>query len=171
MVGWAWLDDPSPTLTAYDIGIYRLGQHAWVACPLCERAARVTEERGSCTWCGWSTAVLQSRPRIHGRAVDPFLHRPLWLQTEVRGETLWAYNAVHLAFLELHVREPIRTRAGLRRPNNSLGSRLPKWMTAAKARDDVLKGIARLERRLEQTVSSKSIRRRHVGRSGNNPSL
>lgn len=81
----------------------------------------------------------------------------LWLQTPCCGETLWAYNADHLAFLEQYVAAPLRerthpdgstlSRTGAR--NSTLASRLPAWIKRAKHRDDVLKGLGKLRRMLD----------------------
>jgi len=58
------------------------------------------------------------------------------------GETLWAYNRPHLAYLKRYVEADLREEgvAGKR----GLASKLPKWMKAAKNRDEVLKCIQKL---------------------------
>lgn len=143
---------------------------ALVACPACGRRAvarvRVLPEpatagmlrashEGSivCPHCGHNArkpVFLQARMAPALGAFDG----DLWLQTPCCGETLWAYNAHHLDALEAFVRAPLRER----RPdpesgwsNRSWTSRLPRWISAAKHRDEVLKGIARLRKRLEET--------------------
>jgi len=62
-----------------------------------------------------------------GAPVDWYFHLPLWLQTPCCGETLWAYNAAHLTFLEDFVRATLREHArgpyGWR--NQALGLRYP----------------------------------------------
>ncbi len=77
----------------------------------------------------------------------------LWLRTPCCGEMLWAYNGRHLAELENYVLATHRkgiplsdTRAPIR--NATIASRLPKWIIAAKNREEVLKGIARLREKL-----------------------
>jgi hypothetical protein len=85
-----------------------------------------------------------------GAPVDWYFHLPLWLQTPCCGETLWAYNAAHLAFLEDYVRATLREHArgphGWR--NQALANRLPKWMAEAKNRAEVLKGLEQLRQKL-----------------------
>ena len=82
--------------------------------------------------------------------MDRYFHLPLWLQTPCCGETLWAYNAAHLAFLEDFVRAQLREHArgahGWR--NQALANRLPGWMQDAKNREDVLRGVERLREKL-----------------------
>lgn len=94
------------------------------------------------------TNRLPSRSLI-GAPVDPYLRIPLWLQTPVGGENLWAYNVEHLEFLGSYLSGTLRTRAP--NENRSLASRLPAWMKSAKRRDDVLNGIARLRQRADKT--------------------
>ncbi len=68
----------------------------------------------------------------------------LWLQTPCCGETLWAYNLAHVAFLEAYVGARIRCYTGAPRDfggNRTLESRLPRWMLAAKHRARVLHGL------------------------------
>lgn len=57
---------------------------------------------------------------------------PLWLRTDFEGHVLWAYNIKHLDFLRDHIDAKLRERNGQELFNKSLGSRLPKWMTAKK---------------------------------------
>lgn len=71
----------------------------------------------------------------------------LWLQTACCGEVLWAYNRDHIDFLATYVEAGLRGR----RPdpkwgwsNQSLQSRLPRWMLDRHRRADVLAGLERL---------------------------
>jgi len=80
-------------------------------------------------------------PRLTGFELD------LWLQVSCCGSTLWAYNVSHIAFLEKYVAATVRERRknlwGWSR-NNSLESRLPRWIQVAKNRPAVLKGLAKM---------------------------
>lgn len=76
-----------------------------------------------------------------GSSVDPFFHFPVWLQTPFQGNILWAYNTEHLIFIEKHIDAKLRERNGKKFANESLGSRLPRWMTSAKNRNSILKKI------------------------------
>ena len=82
---------------------------------------------------------------VLGGAFDPYFRLPLWLQAEVQGHVLWAYNRDHLSFLEAFVRADTRARAP--NWNSSLVSRLPRWLKVAAARQPVLRAIAKIARR------------------------
>lgn len=146
----------------------------WVKCPKCgncaiirkknsEHTQQFAERRLACTACphaeDWSGIwVGFSR---YGPPADPCFGYPLWLQTSCCGDTLWAYNPSHLDFLRRFVSATQRSRtrdSELGWCNQSLASRLPKWIQIAKNRDSVLKGISRLEaekQRIEQAVQFK----------------
>ena len=81
-----------------------------------------------------------------GEPVDWFFHRPLWLRTACCGEELWVYNTKHLAYLEGYVGANLRAR----RSTWSMGGRLPKWMTVANHRAEVLRCLRRLRERSGQ---------------------
>ncbi|MCH9687135.1 MAG: hypothetical protein K0V04_37210 [Deltaproteobacteria bacterium] len=129
---------------------------------------RIGRARLTCTACGHGKDWAPSRPGVivgttnqHafapgevtvGSAVDWYFHLPLWLPTACCGETLWAYNADHLAFLRAYVGAELR---GSTRSvevdgwtNRALASRLPRWMKLAKNRATVLRKITELEARL-----------------------
>ena len=88
---------------------------------------------------------------------DGYFGLPLWLQTPCCGKILWAYNREHLDFLESYVKAGLRESFPLKVyeigrvmwRNKSLASRLPTWMKRAKNRDEVLRGIERLRRKIE----------------------
>lgn len=82
--------------------------------------------------------VLTDEPR------DPLFGCRLWLQTPCKGETLWAYNEAHLLDLHAYVGARLRERVGM-----SMAARLPRWMSAAKNRTAVLRGLDRLAKRLD----------------------
>lgn len=86
---------------------------------------------------------------VIGGPADWYFRHPLWLQTSCCGHVLWAYNAAHLAFLREYVQADLRERVPVQNTNNTLASRLPRWMKSAKNRDEVLKGIARLDTLLD----------------------
>jgi hypothetical protein len=143
----------------------------YVVCPKCEEQAMVTanalvkeqnerEVRLVCPACGmnkyWSETpaeewmsnsgrVYNFRTTVLGGTVDPYFKLPLWLQKETAYGVLWAYNYEHLEFIEKHVHSELRYRKSGNYRNKSVGSRLPKWITAKKSRTEVLKAIARLK--------------------------
>jgi len=149
------------------------GREFLVVCPRCAAQAWV-RDRGAeadprialtCAHCGlnqfWTPAepgvLTAADPKRYppgviamGAPVDWYFHLPLWLQTPCCGETLWAYNAAHLAFLEEYVRASLREHARGEHgwQNQALANRLPKWMADAKNRSEVLKGLERLRAKL-----------------------
>lgn len=106
---------------------------------------------------------------------------PLWLRTSSCGEVLWVLNERHLTALEAFIGAGLRdTRVGplrtgpvygqaasqgmneqrdnpdvstrrWQRMNSHMYSRLPAWMTSAKNRTDVLRGLRKLRTKLEKT--------------------
>ncbi|MUG92267.1 hypothetical protein F7734_07275 [Scytonema sp. UIC 10036] len=77
--------------------------------------------------------------------LDPYFRLPLWLQTKYRHHVLWAYNERHLLLLEQYIASLLRgskpnPQYGWQ--NQSLFSRLPKWMIVSKHRPGLLKAIA-----------------------------
>lgn len=143
-----------------------------VVCPNCSKQAIVKPDNFSfknveqsdvkviCLNCGYSKKLLEKpnsilyssnykviteRHYVIGGAIDPFFYLPLWLKTGFEGHTLWAYNLKHLDFLHGHIKAKLRERNGQELFNNSLGSRLPKWMTSKKNREILLKKINELQ--------------------------
>lgn len=125
-----------------------------VCCPKCQSKAVVTlhnnEARLSCPSCSYNQAKLAEQRTFYWGAENPtdsYFGVDLWLQTDCAGESLWAFNKRHLEYLEDFVSAKHRQR----NPNidtwmnSSLASRLPKWLKAAKNRDQVLKAIAVLK--------------------------
>ncbi len=136
-----------------------------VVCPRCARCAHITRRdpaatgpfaprRLTCTHCAYSDEWSASQiKRGWHEARDDFFAQPLWLQTPCCGETLWAYNAPHLAFLDGYLSANLRERARSETSgwaNRSIASRLPRWIIAAKHRDEVTRGLVRLRGRLTE---------------------
>ncbi|HEY9219432.1 MAG TPA: hypothetical protein VIO94_15400 [Phenylobacterium sp.] len=75
---------------------------------------------------------------------------PLWLRAETRHGELVALNEAHLEYIETYVAGTLRKErgdgTGLR--NQSVISRLPRWVKSAKNREEVLKAISRARSRL-----------------------
>ncbi|MBL1407828.1 hypothetical protein [Sphingobacterium faecale] len=147
-----------------------------VVCPRCEKRAliiganiyesmSVHEERGrfSCVSCGYAikygstpkvAVYVESRgvPKytrvLHRNApIDPFFGFALWYCIEANEGVLWAYNLEHLSVIEAYVIGSLRERKGMPYQNNSIASRLPKWVSAAKNREYVLRLIANAKNR------------------------
>ena len=138
--------------------IWSFVEEILVVCPRCTKLAvvRVGPERNharlTCSHCGLARTKPVRQWSV-GDPNDPYFGIPLWLQTAVRKHTLWAYNRLHLEFLRKYVEAVDR-----RRPspdpdgalNTLLASRLPRWMTAGKNRDEVLAGLDAIERKLDE---------------------
>lgn len=76
---------------------------------------------------------------------DPVSGLDLWLQTPCCGHLLWAWNIEHVLWMQKYVQARLRTRRWIGGwSNNSLQSRLPRWITSAKNREAVLKGLDKL---------------------------
>jgi hypothetical protein len=152
------------TKHTYRTHLYDFIKDILVVCPSCEGMALVDtrgyaifqreakDVRVVCGKCGHSKTldriVTRNISLKIGAPVDPFFHLPVWLQEEVGGELLWAYNREHLEFLEQHVGAKLRERNGFDYQVKSIGARLPRWMTAAKRRDAILKAINRLKTKI-----------------------
>ena len=139
--------------------IYWFQNKYLVRCPFCDSCAIVrcidpdnvdsfAPRRFSCTACGsskkWSEKKIE-----RWYTVDDYFHYPLWLETSCCGETLWAYNLRHLQFIEAFVRAKLRERKPHElygRSNQSLFSRLPKWIPSGKNREEILKAIAKIRK-------------------------
>lgn len=150
--------------------------HIDVVCPRCDKKALVKgahlylpmadlEEKVSfsCLSCGYNikyantpklTVYVNSKgvPKysrlLHlNTAIDPFFGFTLWYILEANDGILWAYNNEHLSIIEHYIAVPLRERNGLPHQNNSLASRLPKWVSAAKNRDYLLRLIARVRQK------------------------
>jgi len=133
-----------------------------VRCPQCERCAHLlavkTEtwpgrsRRLTCGHCGhcrdWDNWSSPNADWQLGFGLE------VWHKTSCCGEVLWAYNADHLAHLEKYIGAELRE--CLPDPerghvNQSIESRLPKWMVLGKNRSSVLEGLATLRAMLPQT--------------------
>jgi len=139
--------------------IYSFQNKYLVRCPFCDSCAIVrcidpdnvdsfAPRRFSCTACGSSKKWFEKKIE-RWYTVDDYFHYPLWLQTSCCGETLWAYNLRHLEFIEAFVRAKLRER----KPheiyggsNQSLFSRLPKWIQSGKNREEIIKAIAKIRK-------------------------
>ncbi len=142
-----------------DQTIYSFGDDFLVRCPQCYHRARVLPLPGNgldlfaprrvvCTRCGYTKDWHEQTLYISESAFDWYFRLPLWLQTRCCGQTLWAYNGEHLDFLGQYVQADLRER--LPNKNSSLASRLPAWMKDAKHRDEVLRGIETLRKKLRE---------------------
>src|SRR5262245_39072698 len=131
--------------------LYNLLHEVLVTCPRCARAARVTcaapwfhaEPRLVCAACGLARVGWPTKARVLrlGGPVDPWLGLPVFLQTSVRGELLWAWNRRHLEVLAEWIGAPLRERG---RRKKTLVAALPTWMKRAEQREPVMRALAEL---------------------------
>ncbi len=156
------------TKNTYRTSLYAFVKQVLVVCPNCTGKALVRADdfdtpkyeislvKVVCTSCGYNKTLENISKRIDekqkrgkvlifGAPVDPFFHLPVWLQTDFSGELLWAYNLEHLDFLAAHVGAKLRERNGFKFNVKSIGARLPRWMTAADNREEVLRTIEKLK--------------------------
>ena len=160
------------TKHSYQTQLSSFRNNIYVVCPVCKAQAIVktpavpnseaaqNEIRLVCTACGHSKRydekagpipylpnykIKNGRLLSAGVRIDPYFFEPLWLYISCCNEGLWAYNYEHLNFLKTHVEAKLRERTLTNIANRSMGSRLPRWMTAAKNRKSVLKCIAQLK--------------------------
>lgn len=130
-----------------------------VQCPRCAHRAVVhaasKSPRLTCASCGYVREADSETPRWtwwsdrpDGR--EPSFGQPLWLVEECcGGNVLWALNEPHLDYLERFVRSTSRDREFPSSPGNrGLAYKLPKWMQLARNRQELLRTISRLRRRL-----------------------
>lgn len=140
--------------------IYSYQDEFLVKCPRCNSCAIVysidfkltdwfAPRRFSCKACSLSKNWSERKIRRlwHGEPVDDYFHYPLWLQSPCCDRILWAYNLRHLDFIEAFVKAELRERKPDPKygwSNNSLFSRLPKWIQSSKNREAILKSIAKI---------------------------
>ncbi|MCT4592681.1 MAG: hypothetical protein N4A57_00185 [Anaeromicrobium sp.] len=133
--------------------IYDFLHEFYIKCPQCGKFTVVKSfpnERGSflfykkrslvCNNCGF-VKVYRNSGGVIGSDY------PLWLEVNCCGEKLWSYNLKHLEYIERFVSASIREgycdEHGWK--NNSMVSRLPKWIKERKNRDEILKCIKRMK--------------------------
>lgn len=104
----------------------------------------------SCVACG-ATRIYRARNEERSRSyneselgADPIFHLPLWLQGDIKGNVLWAYNRLHLREIKEYVKAKLRERQTT--THTTMVERLPTFITEAKNREAVLKAIDRMEK-------------------------
>jgi len=145
----------------------------FVHCPKCQKMAIVaaspdeTITRISCSNCGYvkDWSCTQAGVRMFSNNAENYkkgvlgigankdwcFHFPLWLNVACCGEELWAYNLEHLSWLKSYIGASLRERQESQQTgwsNANLESRLPKWLKLSKNRNEILKGIEYLEKKI-----------------------
>ena len=156
---------------SYERHLYDFANNILVVCPSCEKQAIVLSPKATlvtdpdikiiCSKCGFNKKLsdqpylvlsqesnpIHGRVLVYGSAVDPFFQLPLWLTINVESNELWAYNYEHLTYLESIVEAKLRERNIDDKQNRSIGSRLPRWITSSKNRENIIKAIKTLKLR------------------------
>jgi hypothetical protein len=138
--------------------IESFGEHLLVSCPRCQGCANTDfanketsiERACVCVACGYSDKRLVHQIPAYSYTWRVYERLHLWLQTPCCRSVLWALNEKHLVFLESYVSATIRERrpSAFGWSNHSLAGRLPQWITAARNREEVMRGLRRLRLRL-----------------------
>ncbi len=126
--------EPKRTKNSYDTYLSEFSNEIILECINCGASAILKNKRIICEKCGFNKILTENSTYSYN----------LWFSMDCCGEELWAYNRKHLNFLKEHVEATLRERNDLPFSNKSLGSRLPKWMTSSKNRENVLKAIEKL---------------------------
>lgn len=148
-----------PVDTIYSL----MADEVLVECPRCARCALhrpMNSEREKRDWfsprrlvcphCGltrdWNEKGIYRRWR-ESPARDDYFGEVLWIRGSFGSHEVWAYNWRHLELIEQYVAAKHRTH--VRDPeggwaNKNFVNRLPRWITSAKNRADVLATIARI---------------------------
>ncbi len=115
-----------------------------------EADQRFTTLMVTCEHCGDACAYEATFTKHHlhkGMMCDPIFGLPLWLQKTIGEDLFWAYHSEHLALVEQYVRAKLRERGihnkGSR--NSLMFSRLPRFITSGKNRENILKAINELK--------------------------
>jgi len=116
-----------------------------LTCAHCGYNKRRDEVSGLGIYRSKENFIKFNKIRRIGAAIEPYFYQRLWLQTDCCGQTLWAYSYAHLNLIESHIAASLRERNGQPYMNKSIGSRIPKWMSTSKNRDEVLTAIAYLK--------------------------
>lgn len=99
-----------------------------------------------CHRCGWTKKANARRNWKVPKRQQP---DRLWLETDFRGERLWAVNEQHLRFLEDYVAAGVRETSSF---NSTIASRLPAWIKSGKNREDLLRALTKLRARLPENL-------------------
>ena len=121
-------------------------------CPTCGRwhdrrfrevAPRRHQATTACP-CGTKVVLAISWSPVRFRTPnDPFFGYPLWFQSSVGRDVLWAYNRRHLSLIRNWAGATIRQKSG--RSHRSLLASMPTWIKLARNREAIVKTIERLQ--------------------------
>lgn len=135
-----------------------------VECPRCQKCARVAvvdsnvqplfaPRRLTCTNCGhadeWQGSGVSS-----GFSRDPrdwYFQLKFYFRVLCCGHELWVLNRRHLQYLREFVGAKIRARSQNEHgwSNRTLASRMPKWLSAASHRQEILAALTQIEKLMD----------------------
>ena len=115
----------------------------FVECPKCQSCAKILIEDINQKYPIWSSRKLvctncchqeftPANQHTYRSGFDMFFKYPLWFKTSCSKGLFWALNAKHLQAIEDYITSDIRKR--IPNKNESLVSRLPKWIKEKKIR-------------------------------------
>jgi len=81
-----------------------------------------------------------------GEGKDQYFGCELWLQSDFKGNVLWANNFEHLDYMKRYIQARLRERND--RKGFTLVEKLPQFIKSAKNREALLKEIEKLERKI-----------------------
>ena len=82
--------------------------------------------------------------------IDRVFGLQLYLQTSIKGNTLWLYNLEHLEYVRSYVSAKLREDDG--RHKYSIVTNLPQWVKSRKNRELIIKKLNELESHLKSTL-------------------
>ena len=78
-----------------------------------------------------------------GKVNDDYFGLPLWINSNFRNYTFWAFNYTHLEYLKNYISADLRERNN--RTHGTMLEKLPNWMKSSKNREKLIKLINELE--------------------------
>ena len=125
----------------------------WVICPSCKRKAitKIDHDlriaRLLCAHCSYNREVSTETNLLGMKAnllisANAYFGAALWLQHPFKNDIFWAYNNMHLDYLEQYIAATLREHK--ERSHFTLLEKLPKFYHEAKNRSALLKIIQKL---------------------------
>lgn len=123
----------------------------WVECLACTKKAIAKSDFESktarllCLHCGFNkevSALIDTYASIE-MAAHIFFNASLWLKASFKNDVFFAYNDLHLEYLERYINATLREHKD--RTHFTLLEKLPKFYHEAKNREGLLKIIAKLK--------------------------
>lgn len=113
------------------------------SCLQCGHTIRYADTPRHIAFVNSSGKPVETRMLFMNEPNDPYFRLDLWYRIETPWGQLWAYNREHLELIASYIGDKLRSRNGLPMQNNSIASRLPKWVQDAGNREALLKHIAK----------------------------